>query len=419
MVKRIAISLAGSALAALATNSLMAQPPAASSGPLNVTLGEPIVVTTSPPAEKRWGYYQFPRIWRDLDGTIMVGVNVRPDDARWLEQPDAPFESRDGGQTWSPLQNTVRQPHLTLSNGDQLHREAAMFRLEDITLPAPVGVFVNNYGLKYPLYRWPDINATLAADCFRIFYRKNGSAQWQRRPATVDDPGVLCTSINTGVFVPFGNGCCEFHEAPDGGLIHLGYRVRLQDDGEPDRYTGPWLLRSTDGGKIWRYHGSIRYRPDPDADSKAEDRLGFTEPTMLLDERRAICVMRTTDGLGLGPMYQSHSNDMGRSWSKPRVIAEYGVRPRLLRLENGVMVLSSGRPGVQLHFSTDEGRTWSESTSILNGDRSAITDDSCGYTDLLATGPDRCLITYSHFKHLDREGQQRKAILVQEVIVTH
>ena len=43
--------------------------------------------------------------------------------------------------------------------------------------------------------------------------------------------------------------------------------------------------------------------------------------------------------------------------------------------------------------------------------------DSCGYTDLVATGPDRFLIAYSHFKHPAENGELRKAILVREVTV--
>jgi len=42
----------------------------------------------------------------------------------------------------------------------------------------------------------------------------------------------------------------------------------------------------------------------------------------------------------------------------------------------------------------------------------------CGYTALLATGPDRFLLAYSGFKHTTEAGQQRKAIKVREIIVS-
>jgi hypothetical protein len=43
--------------------------------------------------------------------------------------------------------------------------------------------------------------------------------------------------------------------------------------------------------------------------------------------------------------------------------------------------------------------------------------ETCGYTSLLATGPDSFLIAYSHFKHPVEGGLLRKAILLREVHV--
>lgn len=42
---------------------------------------------------------------------------------------------------------------------------------------------------------------------------------------------------------------------------------------------------------------------------------------------------------------------------------------------------------------------------------------SCGYTGLLATGPDRFLVIYSDFQHRNEAGKIRKAIKVREVTV--
>ena len=48
------------------------------------------------------------------------------------------------------------------------------------------------------------------------------------------------------------------------------------------------------------------------------------------------------------------------------MIAPNGVLPRLLRLNNGMLVLSSGRPGVQLRFSVSGlGDDWSEPVDLL------------------------------------------------------
>ena len=147
--------------------------------------------------------------------------------------------------------------------------------------------------------------------------------------------------------------------------------------------------------------------------------MGYTEPAFeILADGSFLCVARTTDGIGNGPMYASRSQDMGCTWSRPEVIARSGVLPRLLRLANGVVVLSSGRPGVQLRFCADaRGATWSEPLELLPyaHEKEQV---SCGYTSLLATGPDRFLIIYSDFKYPTPTGEIRKAIKVREVIVT-
>ena len=88
------------------------------------------------------------------------------------------------------------------------------------------------------------------------------------------------------------------------------------------------------------------------------------------------------------------------------------------KLDNGITVLSSGRPGVQLRFS-DNGKVWTNPFEMLPFDEyENKTQISCGYTELLATGPDRFLIIYSDFKYPNEAGEIRKAIKVREVIVT-
>jgi len=103
--------------------------------------------------------------------------------------------------------------------------------------------------------------------------------------------------------------------------------------------------------------------------------------------------------------------------TKPKVIAPSGVLPKLLKLENGILALSSGRPGVQVRFSED-GEKWTEPLDFVPVTEADPHKDTCGYTSLLATGPDRFIIAYSHFKHPNEKGELRKAIMIREVQVT-
>jgi hypothetical protein len=173
------------------------------------------------------------------------------------------------------------------------------------------------------------------------------------------------------------------------------------------------FYRSSDAGHSWHIQGRIPYQPDLVADRNGAQRMGFTEPAFeILADGTFLCIARTTDGIGNGPMYVSCSRDLGRTWSRPEVMADSGVLPRLLRLTNGVVALSSGRPGVQLRFCANgNGKTWTRPLELLPyaSEKDAV---SCGYTALLATGPDRFLVIYSDFKHQTASGQIRKAIKV-------
>ncbi|GAB3328158.1 hypothetical protein GCM10027299_29930 [Larkinella ripae] len=185
--------------------------------------------------------------------------------------------------------------------------------------------------------------------------------------------------------------------------------------------SGVIFYRSADAGKSWQVVGRIPYAPDLTNDPNGNKRLalGFTEPAFeILADGSYLSVLRTSDGLGNSPMYVSRSTDQGATWSPPKAFTSTGVLPQLLQLRNGVTVLAAGRPGMQLRFSNGSGGLhWTDAFEMLpfNGDKDAV---SCGYPDLLATGPDKFLLIYSDFKFKNAQGHIRKAIKVREVTVT-
>lgn len=93
--------------------------------------------------------------------------------------------------------------------------------------------------------------------------------------------------------------------------------------------------------------------------------------------------------------------------------------PKLLKLENGILAVSSGRPGVQLRFCADgKGDEWTDPVELVPVVSKDPHADTCGYTGLVALGPERFLIAYSHFNHINEQGRKRKAILLREVRVS-
>jgi hypothetical protein len=289
-------------------------------------------------------------------------------------------------------------------------------KTSELRLPRPADQTGDTYSkAKQTLYRLSELPPEVQGVCLSRIAKGQTKAVSER--AVLDDPQALRYSLyDLFPIVWWG----DLRVARDGSVIagiYPGYRLR--DDGSVDPKGGAFFYRSTDAGRSWKIQGRIPYQPDLAADPRGGERMGYTEPAFeILADGRFLCVARTTDGIGNGPMYASRSQDLGRTWSRPEVIARSGVLPRLLRLANGVIVLSSGRPGVQLRFCADGGgKTWTEPLELLPYAREKE-QVSCGYTSLLATGPDRFLIIYSDFKYPTPAGKLRKAIEVCEVIVT-
>jgi hypothetical protein len=106
-------------------------------------------------------------------------------------------------------------------------------------------------------------------------------------------------------------------------------------------------VRSVDGGFMWNYAGDV-------ATSEAMPWSWYGpnehDVAVLADNKTLLVVFRPdSDGFCPGTpayrfYYQAYSYDGGLSWSKPRPIPGVGcVRPRLLRLDSGALLLSGGR----------------------------------------------------------------------------
>jgi hypothetical protein len=377
--------------------------------------GEPVTVAVAP-EPMGWGFYQFPTITRWDDGRLFVTFAVSQDSIKCYGSATADMVSHDNGATWSPQTGEQGISGLLLPNGDRIViTTPKALPIADLKLPPPLGTVGDTYNKNAPIvYRLTELPAELQT--VRLNRMAKGSNTWTPEQAKLIDPQALRYSL-AGLFPILFWG--DVRVAPDKSLIagiYPGYRVL--DDGSVDPKDGTFFYRSTDNGHTWTIQGRIPYQPDLKSDPKGANRMGFTEPAFeILADGSLLCVMRTSDGLGVGPMYASRSNDLGKTWSKPEAMTPNGVLPKLLRLGNGVLVLSSGRPGVQVRFATDgKGKQWTDPFEMVPKIEGGG-DDSCGYTSLLTTGPDSFIIAYSHFKHRTADGQTRKAILVREVKV--
>ena len=123
------------------------------------------------------------------------------------------------------------------------------------------------------------------------------------------------------------------------------------------------IFASEDGGRSWTY--TSRLDQTADMPTNVE---GPCEPTLCeLADGRILIVFRLQNGV---PLWMSSSSNAAQTWTEPRAavglgkgrhshVTPHSVWPQLLLLSNGVLVLSSGRPGIGFWVSSaGDGDTW-------------------------------------------------------------
>ena len=391
---------------------------------LNVNFQEPIVVAVADKSEG-WGFYQQPSLYRRTsDGLILLSIHYAADHISGVTPPnvDRYRLSSDNGKTWTSTSNPPWEScALTIGNGEGLvNYSPAAVHKNDMELPLPqcLGTTKDMYGRNYAFYRVAELPSIMQG-VWLTRYAKN-STSWTRTHATMDDPRAVRFSDNDYFQVKWWG---EMKLLPDNSLVAGIYATFYElPSGKVDDPSGISFYKSVDHGYNWRILGKIPYKFDPAVDPNGAKRTGFgyIEPGFeVLTDGTFLCILRTHDGYGHSPMYISRSSDKGVTWSDPKPFTPAGVMPGLLQLKNGVLVMASGRPGVQIRFSLDgKGEKWTDPFEMLPyTDLEPKEQVTCGYARLLATGDNSFIVTYSDFMFLNENNEVRKAIKVREIIV--
>jgi hypothetical protein len=407
----------------------------------------PIIVAQAPVeldrAAAAWGRWQFPYLRRLRDGRLHASFSIEPDSAWSYGKPMGHAYSADAGRTWRaapPRVGHEAEDGLRLPNGDRLQPvQRSVRRAEEYDLPKSVCDYVCSYGYPRSLYRAENLPAELNEWRFRRL--PAGESAWVEEIAEMRIPRDLRTVMQEGTrgASPCVGGIGQIRQgalptpflwgkmrvAPDGSLWAVTYAWRLQA-GRP-RYA-PLFVRSLDQGRMWNLLGEIPYAGDPEADPLADKRDGFTEPDYnFRPDGSVICLMRSSDGHGHGPLYLTRSADGARAWSKPVAFDrafDGGKLPQLLTLDNGVTLASYGQSGgpryIAVRATTDPaGLDWQAPVQADLSPPAPGAWNSCGHTDMVALDRDRALLVYSDFNHPDGEGRPRKTILVREIMTAN
>ncbi len=116
---------------------------------------------------------------------------------------------------------------------------------------------------------------------------------------------------------------------------------------------------------------------------------------------RLLCLMRT--GNRVDPIYQSHSDDEGVSWSLPQPLPLRGVDPDLIEMVDGTMACSYGyriltdpisaENGNYVAFSSYQGESWGQITHLPIEAHAGANRSTC-YTSLREVAPGKLLVTF-------------------------
>ncbi|RZF59354.1 sialidase family protein [Sphingobacterium corticibacterium] len=382
-----------------------------------IDLGEPIVVAVADKPYK-WGFFQFPGLYWSDQGEIVARWNMAHDDAESYGKGGHGYAvSKDNGKTWTQADKPPIGGGLALKNGEyiNIHTPPAMPR-KDLHLPEPIATVKEAYGRTFRFWKMEDLPKELQG--VYIQRRTKERSEWIVEHNDINEPNMVRYSDNDLLpIVWWGDMKLE----KDGSIVAGVYPGFTFVNGTVPS-SDVAFYRSQDGGRSWSFIGRIPYHYDPIKDPKGGQRhaLGWTEPAFeILQDGSYLSVIRTTDGLGSSPMYYSRSTDQGKSWNKPTAFTKAGVLPKLKQLDNGALVLASGRPGLQIRIALDEeGEEWSDPFEMLpwleGVDGNTLT---CGYPELLQTGKDKFLLIYSDFQYKTSTGDIRKAIKTREITV--
>jgi hypothetical protein len=118
-----------------------------------------------------------------------------------------------------------------------------------------------------------------------------------------------------------------------------------------------------------------------------------------LKDGRLMCVFRLASNVPFG---QTYSEDEGRTWSTPVAMANaFSVQPSLAVMDDGMVVLSGGRPGLYLWFNADgTGKDWERVDFQPNhnvscpADRIEAAGNTSSYTEVVALDEKHLLCIY-------------------------
>ena len=331
---------------------------------LNVQVGETVVI-------QRDAWY--PSAFRFADGRIAVSAgSFLPGAGRW---------SSDGGRTWQDGPPSPANAAVELEGGEVLS-------LGFWTKKRPDGTY--------------SLEQRRSVDGWKTFVAEESVLDVPLSVPCGGDGGP--DEVNQGFLMDHG-----VIQLRNGELMAAMYGNYAGDAAKSEGYGEPGFVKyrtivvfSSDKGKTWGRPVSVGYDPKVGQEGLCEAGLARAADGDLL------CAMRSggRPGIPPTPLYVSRSKDEGQTWSTPQPAANKGVWPNLCVLHNGIVICTYGRPGNELVFSDDDGKTWKGAFAYGEG----TWGTTSSYNSVLAVGPDTALVVYDRTA-TDPNGIDRRDVV--------
>lgn len=379
-------------------------------GEVNISSEEPVCIVAGKPLGEESGEpYQFPSAGRTIDGDIYVicsGIGHQ-DTTQGYENEGLCFISKDQGETWNGISITsLIKADIRLPNGAYFQGAKPQNSYE-ADLSAFTPLYVED-GLS--IYYASDISEFKKTITFQEYNPSSetisefeSTIDWKYMPVAVNNEEVM--PLNAIAYLS------QFYQYEDTLYMVMYCKGFDNEGGGVNGQYNIYIFQSTDSARSWSYTGQLISAEIPEI----KNSIGWQEPFMLFDGQKFRILLRTGSGT---PIYMASAKEPS-VWTKPVEFRNFGVKPQMCLLENGILVASYGRPGIEVIASRDKYRAeWCDPYILDNRPKSA--DDSwnysCCYTSMVPISENEFLIFYCDFKY-EVDGKEVKAVLCRKLRV--
>jgi hypothetical protein len=301
-------------------------------------------------ADDKFGFFGFPNVTCLSDGRLLVScsglrlhhmcpfgkvvlVYCAPDASKW-GQPEVMFDSR--------LDD--RDPSILKLGGDRIMCSWYNW---------PLRMYFERPFMQMLYEQMDNEDFLLCAAHLRSVTREQEERDFGSYTRISNDNGMTWEE-------PRKAPICSFHGPillQNGSMLYCGKDVLKKETGGIN-----FAYRSTDEGRTWELVSEI---PIPAGDVSY---LNFVDPCALqLPSGRILLHLRYQNAANPGiygrfTVFQSISDDLGKTWTVPECLGVNGSPPHLLLHSSGAVVCVYGRRekpwGERAMVSFDEGRTW-------------------------------------------------------------